>query len=403
MKYISSLSSAVFDRPYGRTLAILGSTGSIGTSALRVVAKNRDALQVVALAGARNMPLLARQAETFRPEYLGVLTEEKGHELRGLLPAGYSPQIFIGQEGYTALATLPEADLILAAQVGAAGLVPALAAARTGKVICLANKEALVLAGDLFRQTCQDNGAVILPVDSEHNALFQAFIGHGGKQVSRLILTASGGPFRTKSMEEIRAVTPAQALKHPNWSMGAKISIDSATMMNKGLEIIEAVYLYGAYPSEVDVVVHPQSIVHSLVEYTDGSQLAHLGMPDMEIPIGYCLGYPHRLNIGLERLDLAKVGTLTFEAPDLMRFPCLGLAREALAAGPSHPVVLNAANEIAVQAFLDGRITFPGIARLIERMLSNHSLTSIHDLEDILDLDAQTRTRSEEAIGKGEC
>ena len=349
------------------------------------------------------MALLARQAETFRPECLGVLTEEKAHELRGLLPAGYNPQIFIGQDGYTALATLPEADLILAAQVGAAGLVPALAAARAGKVICLANKEALVLAGDLFRQTCQDSGAVILPVDSEHNALFQAFIGHGGKQVSRLILTASGGPFRTKSMEEIRAVTPAQALKHPNWSMGAKISIDSATMMNKGLEIIEAVHLYGAYPSEVDVVVHPQSIVHSLVEYADGSQLAHLGMPDMEIPIGYCLGYPRRLNIGLERLDLAKVGTLTFEAPDLVRFPCLGLAREALAAGPSHPVVLNAANEIAVQAFLDGRITFPGIARLIERMLSNHSLTSVHDLEDILDLDAQTRTRSEEAIGKGEC
>lgn len=403
MKYISSLSSPVFDRPCGRTLAILGSTGSIGTSALKVVAKNRDALKVVALAGARNMALLARQAETFRPECLGVLTEDKARELRGLLPAGYNPQIFVGQDGYVALATLSEADLILAAQVGAAGLVPALAAARAGKVICLANKEALVLAGDLFRQTCQDSGAVILPVDSEHNALFQAFIGHGGKQVSRLILTASGGPFRTKSVEEIRAVTPAQALKHPNWSMGAKISIDSATMMNKGLEIIEAVHLYGASPSEVDVVVHPQSIVHSLVEYADGSQLAHLGMPDMEIPIGYCLGYPQRLNIGLERLDLAKVGTLTFEAPDLVRFPCLGLAREALAAGPSHPVVLNAANEIAVQAFLDGRLTFPGIARLIERMLSNHSLTSIHDLEDILDLDAQTRTRSEEAIGKGEC
>jgi 1-deoxy-D-xylulose-5-phosphate reductoisomerase len=403
MKYISSLSSPVFNRHCGRTLAILGSTGSIGTSALKVVAKNRDALKVVALAGARNMSLLARQAETFRPECLGVLTEEKARELRALLPAGYNPQIFVGQDGYVALATLPETDLILAAQVGAAGLVPALAAARAGKVICLANKEALVLAGNLFRQTCQDSGAVILPVDSEHNALFQAFIGHGGKQVSRLILTASGGPFRTKSVEEIRAVTPAQALKHPNWSMGAKISIDSATMMNKGLEIIEAVHLYGASPSEVDVVVHPQSIVHSLVEYADGSQLAHLGMPDMEIPIGYCLGYPQRLNIGLERLNLAKVGTLTFEAPDLMRFPCLGLAREALAAGPSHPVVLNAANEIAVQAFLDGRITFTGIARLIERMLSNHSLTSVHDLEDILDLDAQTRTRSEEAIGKGEC
>lgn len=402
MKYISGLSSPVFDQSGQRTLAILGSTGSIGTSALKVVAKNADALKIVALAGARNMPLLARQAAELRPEYLGVLNEEKEAELRTLLPAGYRPRILVGQDGYTAMATLPEADLILAAQVGAAGLVPALAAARAGKVLCLANKEALVLAGDLFRETCRISGAVVLPVDSEHNALFQALAGHDGRQACRLILTASGGPFRTKSLREIEAVTPAQALKHPNWSMGAKISIDSATMMNKGLEIIEAVHLYGATLSEVDVVVHPQSIVHSLVEYEDGSQLAHLGMPDMEIPIGYCLGYPKRLRIGLERLDLARIGTLTFEAPDTLRFPCLELARQALGAGPSHPVVLNAANEIAVQAFLDGRIPFPGIARLIEGMLAKHSLTCMHDLGDILDLDRQTRTWAEEAIGKGE-
>ena len=402
MKYISGLSSTVFDQSGQRTLAILGSTGSIGTSALKVVAKNADTLKIVALAGARNMPLLARQAAELRPEYLGVLNEEKEAELRTLLPAGYRPRILVGQDGYTAMATLPEADLILAAQVGAAGLVPALAAARAGKVLCLANKEALVLAGDLFRETCRISGAVILPVDSEHNALFQALAGHDGRQACRLILTASGGPFRTKSLREIEAVTPAQALKHPNWSMGAKISIDSATMMNKGLEIIEAVHLYGATLSEVDVVVHPQSIVHSLVEYEDGSQLAHLGMPDMEIPIGYCLGYPKRLRIGLERLDLARIGTLTFEAPDTLRFPCLELARQALNAGPSHPVVLNAANEIAVQAFLDGRISFPGIARLIEGMLAKHSLTCMHDLGDILDLDRQTRTWAEEAIGKGE-
>jgi 1-deoxy-D-xylulose-5-phosphate reductoisomerase len=403
MKYISGLSSPVFDRPGPRTLAILGSTGSIGVSALKVVAKNRDDLDVVALAGARNMTLLARQADQLRPAYLGVLDQEKAGELRGLLPAGYSPRILIGSEGYTQMATLPEADLVLAAQVGAAGLVPALAAARAGKVLCLANKEALVLAGDLFRQACQQSGAVILPVDSEHNALFQAFVGHEGRQARRLILTASGGPFRTWTLGEIEAVTPAQALKHPNWSMGAKISIDSATMMNKGLEVIEAVHLYGASLDDVDVVVHPQSIVHSLVEYEDGSQLAHLGMPDMEIPIGYCLGYPKRLRIGLERLDLARVGTLTFEAPDPVRFPCLDLARQALAAGPGHPVVLNAANEVAVQAFLDGRISFPGIARLIDGMLAKHCLTSMHDLGDILDLDRQTRTRSEEAIGRGEC
>ena len=402
MKYISGLSSPIFERSGQRTLAILGSTGSIGASALKVVAKNRDELKVVALAGARNMELLARQAAELRPEYLGVLNEEKEAELRTLLPAEYRPRILVGRDGYTAMATLPEADLILAAQVGAAGLVPALAAARAGKVLCLANKEALVLAGDLFRQTCQASGAVILPVDSEHNALFQALAGHDGRQARRLILTASGGPFRAKSLREIEAVTPAQALKHPNWSMGAKISIDSATMMNKGLEIIEAVHLYGATLGEVDVVVHPQSIVHSLVEYEDGSQLAHLGMPDMEIPIGYCLGYPKRLRIDLQRLDLARIGTLTFEAPDTERFPCLDLARRALDAGPSHPVVLNAANEIAVQAFLDGRISFPGIARLIERMLAKHSLTCMHDLGDILDLDRQTRTLAEEAIGKGE-
>ena len=400
MKYISPLVSPVFGRPGPRSLAILGSTGSIGTSALSVVAKNPDTLRVVALAGARNVELLARQAEMVRPRYLGVLTEEGARELRGLLPAGYAPEILVGRDGYAALATLPEADLVLAAQVGAAGLVPALAAAGAGKVLCLANKEALVLAGDLFRRTCAESGAVILPVDSEHNALFQAFAGHDGRQAVRLILTASGGPFRTWPAEKIRTVTPAQALKHPNWSMGAKISIDSATMMNKGLEIIEAVHLYGADLDEVDVVVHPQSIVHSLVEYADGSQLAHLGVPDMQIPIGYCLGYPERLNIGLERLDLAKVGTLTFEAPDPERFPCLRLAREALAAG--NPVVLNAANEVAVQAFLDGRISFPGIARLIEEMLSMQALTGVQDLDDILSLDAQTRTRAAEALGRGE-
>ena len=402
MKYISPLASPVFARTGPRSLSILGSTGSIGTSALKVAAKNRPALRVVALAGARNVELLARQADMFRPQYLAVLTAEAARSLRGLLPAGYAPEVLVGQEGYTALATLPEADLVLAAQVGAAGLVPALAAARAGKVLCLANKEALVLAGELFRQTCAESGAVILPVDSEHNALFQALAGHDGRQAVRLILTASGGPFRTWTADEIRAVTPAQALKHPNWSMGAKISIDSATMMNKGLEIIEAVHLYGASLEEVDVVVHPQSIVHSLVEYADGSQLAHLGMPDMEIPIGYCLGYPQRLDIGLERLDLAKIGTLTFEAPDPGRFPCLRLARQALAGGSAHPVVLNAANEVAVQSFLDGRISFPGIARLIEETLSMRNLTSAQELDDILALDALTRTRSNEILERGE-
>lgn len=403
MKYISAISSDLLDRPGQRSLAILGSTGSIGTSTLKVVAKNRNSLRVVALAGANNVELLAQQAEAFRPEHLGVLNADKARQLKELLPANYTPHIHVGQEGYVAMATLTDADLVLAAQVGAAGLVPALAAAHAGKILCLANKEALVLAGDLFRHACSSSGAVILPVDSEHNALFQAFLGHDCKQVTRLILTASGGPFRTKTLTEIQNATPAQALKHPNWSMGAKISIDSATMMNKGLEIIEAVHLYGATSDQVDVVVHPESIIHSLVEYEDGSQLAHLGMPDMEIPIGYCLGYPRRLFIGLERLNLAKVGTLHFEAPDLERFPCLRLAREVLDAGPSYPVVLNAANEIAVQAFLDGRITFPGISRLIGRLLDMHTATSVHELDAILDLDRSTRIRANESIGNNPC
>lgn len=401
MEYISPLVSPLLDRPGRRRLSLLGSTGSIGTSALRVVDKNREAFEILALAGARNVELLAQQAERYRPKYLGVLDNACARQLAGLLPAGYAPTIAVGLDGYAALATLPEADLVLAAQVGAAGLTPALAAAQAGKILCLANKEALVLAGHLFRQTCHSTGAVILPVDSEHNALFQAFIGHGGDQIARLILTASGGPFRTKSLPEIEAATPAQALKHPNWSMGTKISIDSATMMNKGLEIIEAAHLYGAPLDAVDVVVHPQSIVHSLVEYSDGSQLAQLGMPDMEIPIGYCLGYPRRLKIDLGRLDLVQRGPLTFEPPDEKRFPCLRLAREAMAAGPSHPVVLNAANEIAVNAFLKQKISFPGIARLITHMLENHAGAPVHDMGSILTLDAETRMRSEQAVMEG--
>lgn len=397
MHYISALHSPLLERPGKRRLCVLGSTGSIGASTLRVVAKNSETLDIIALAGARNVALLARQAAQFRPPFLAVLNTEKARQLKTLLPTDYAPEILVGQEGYCALACLPETDLVMAAQVGAAGLLPALSATRQGKVVCLANKEALVLAGALFRQTCTESGAVILPVDSEHNALFQAFVGHG-QQVSRLILTASGGPFRTASWEHIQAVTPAQALRHPNWSMGAKISIDSATMMNKGLEIIEAAHLYGAALADIDVVVHPQSIVHSLVEYSDGSQLAHLGVPDMEIPIGYCLGYPRRLRLDLKRLDLACVGTLTFEAPDPGRFPCLTLARQAQNAGPSHAVVLNAANEIAVQAFLDERISFPGIAQLIAHMLEKHSAVSLEDVQDILNLDTQTRRESEEAI-----
>lgn len=403
MRYISSLSSPLLTRPGKRNLAILGSTGSIGRSALRVVAKNSDLFRVIALAGARNIELLARQAMDFRPAYLAVLDENRAKALTTLLPSDYNPQILVGSSGYTTLATLDKADLVLAAQVGAAGLVPALAAAKAGKILCLANKEALVLAGHLFRQTCDQSGAVVLPVDSEHNALFQAMAGHDISQIKRLILTASGGPFHGKSAQDIAAATPETALKHPNWSMGAKISIDSATMMNKGLEIIEAVHLYGASPDTIDVVVHPQSIVHSLIEYQDGSHLAQLGIADMELPISYCLGYPRRLCLDLEPLDLIPLGSLNFEAPDETRFPCLRLAREALVASPSHPVVLNAANEVAVQAFLNHRLSLPGLARLVEHVLETHNTTSVADLDSILALDALTRERCEQAITEAKC
>jgi 1-deoxy-D-xylulose-5-phosphate reductoisomerase len=402
MKYISGLTSTHLHAGR-RVVSILGSTGSIGRSALRIALKNPKKLRVQALAGARNIKLLAEQAVQFRPAHLGVLDSAGADQLRTLLPEDYKPHIHVGQDGYATLAALPEADLVLAAQVGAAGLAPALTAVRSGKVLCLANKEALVLAGDLFRQTAAQSGCVILPVDSEHNALFQAMLGHGAGQVRRLILTASGGPFRTKTVQELQRVTPDQALNHPNWSMGAKISIDSATMMNKGLEIVEAVHLYGARPEQVEVVVHPQSVVHSLVEYEDGSQLAHLGVPDMEIPIGYCLGYPERLRTDLKRLDLTKIGTLTFEAPDAGRFPCLHLARQALTAGTAACVILNAANEIAVQAFLDRRIDFPSIARLIEAMLAAVPKMETNSLENILALDRESRILTERAMAEHAC
>lgn len=403
--YISPLPREAMAGNFPRELSILGSTGSIGVNALKVVAEHPEEFRVVALAGARNVELLAQQAATWRPAYLGVLDAAGAEKLRTLLPAGYAPRIMVGPEGYEELATLPEASMVLAAQVGAAGLRPSLAAARAGKALALANKEALVLAGELFRQACHEHGAVLLPVDSEHNALFQALAGHESADVRRIILTASGGPFRGRGRQELSTVTPENALRHPNWSMGNKISIDSATLMNKGLEVIEAFHLYGLPMEQIHVVVHPQSIIHSLVEYHDGSQLAHLGQPDMRIPIAYCLAWPRRVPLNLEPLDLAKTGTLTFEAPDLEAFPCLALAMRTLArdsGGPGQRIVLNATNEIAVQAFLEKRIAFLDIPRLVEQALEDYGATNApapQDLEAILDLDGASRRLAAEAIG----
>jgi len=402
--YISGLPGENMARIFPRRCSVLGSTGSIGVNTLKVAADRPQDFEIVALAGARNLDLLARQAATWRPPFLGVLEEAGAARLREMLPADYRPEILTGQEGYETLATLPQASLVVAAQVGASGLRPALAAARAGKILALANKEALVLAGELFRQACSESGAVLLPVDSEHNALFQALAGHEHQDVRRIILTASGGPFRGRSADQLADVTPADALKHPNWSMGSKITIDSATLMNKGLEVIEAWHLYGLPLEQIEVVVHPQSIIHSLVEYHDGSQLAHLGQPDMRIPIAYCMSWPRRVPLDLEPLDLARVGSLTFEKPDLAAFPCLALAMQTLdphKGGPGQRIALNAANEIAVESFLGGLIGFMDIPALVARAVETFTASGLpqpEDLEAIMQLDAQVRTETTRAV-----
>ena len=371
--YISDPPAEDWQHSLPRSLVILGSTGSIGRSALSVVAAHPDFFRIMGLACARQVERLAEQALQWRPPCLAVLDEEAAARLRTLLPGDYRPRILVGREGYAELASLPEASTVLSAQVGAAGLAGTLAAALAGKVICLANKESLVLAGGLVRDICARTGAVILPVDSEHNAIFQCLAGRG-QDVARLLLTASGGPFRGKSPAELAHVSVEQALAHPNWSMGAKISIDSATLMNKGLEVAEAFHLYGVPVERIAVLVHPQSLVHSLVELADHSLLAQLGTPDMRMAIAHCLMWPHCAPVGVPPLDLTK-GPLTFHEPDLAAFPCLELARKALRGRGGLCVVLNAANEAAVELFLDRRCSFPAIGRLIARALEAHAAT----------------------------
>lgn len=371
--YITQPPSLEYQRKTRRALAILGSTGSIGRSALKV-AESAHPIKIVALAGGRNVKLLAEQANQWRPDYLAVLDSDLAQELEGRLAPDYRPIIFWGQNGYATLASLPEADCVLSAQVGAAGLAATLAAALAGKVIALANKESLVLAGSLLRDLCQQTGAAILPVDSEHYALFQCSAGRS-QAVKSLVLTASGGPLLGRDAAEIAAVTPAQALRHPNWSMGAKISIDSASLMNKGLEMIEAMHLFGCPPENIRVLIHPQSIVHSLVEFDDDSTLAQLAVPDMRLPLGACLLWPDCRQSFVRPLDLARIGALTFAEPDLGAFPCLELAMRALrfefpqswrevGFNPAC-IVLNAANEQAVELFLQERISFGEIPRRI--------------------------------------
>lgn len=378
-----------------KRIAILGSTGSIGTQTLDVV--DQGGFQVVALTANSNAKLLAAQALKYSPQSVVMMNPAHLDELDYML-AGSGIEILTGMEGLTAAAAHRDADLVVNSLVGAVGVRPTWEAIRAGKDIALANKETLVTAGALIMEEAAARGVQILPIDSEHNALFQALHGEDRSKVSRLILTASGGPFRTFTQEQLLEVTPAQALKHPNWDMGGKITIDSATLMNKGLEVIEARWLFGIDYDRIDVVVHPQSIVHSLVEFADSSILAELGLPDMRVPIQYALHYPVRQKNTLERLDLAKVGQLTFEAPRWELFPCLSLAIQAGRRGGTLPAVMNAANEVAVYWFLQGKIRFMGIPELIARVMERHEIADSPDLDTILAADAWARAEAERMV-----
>lgn len=383
-----------------KRLAVLGSTGSIGVSCLDVVADFSERFEVVALTGARNLELLAAQIRRFRPRLAAVLCEDDAQRLRNLL-GDSTTEIVFGVEGLIACAAHAEADMTVSAIVGAAGLVPTMAAIEAGKEIALANKETLVTAGVLVMEAAARKGIRLYPVDSEHSAVFQSLEGHRSEDVRRLILTASGGPFRKLPLHEMRKVTLSQALDHPNWSMGRKISIDSATMMNKGLEVIEARWLFDLPGEQIAVQVHPQSIVHSMVEYRDGSVIAQLGIPDMKTPIAYALSYPERIPLRLPPLDLCAVGTLTFEEPDPTRFPCLSLAYHVLAAGGTAPAVLNAANEVAVEAFLEERIDFLDISAVIQAVLDRHDNRVPGHIDDVLRADLWARAEARRTIVAG--
>lgn len=383
-----------------KNLTILGATGTIGVNTLDVVARHPDKFRVIALTGQSQLEKLAEQCRRFQPKYAVVMDTDKAKNLEAML-SGLQTRVLAGVEALEHVSTLAEVDSVMAAIVGAAGLRPALAAARAGKRVLLANKETLVMAGRFFMEAVQQYGATLLPIDSEHNAVFQSMpAGYDGNLaahgVRRILLTASGGPFRTRAVETLKDVTPEEAVAHPNWVMGRKISVDSATMMNKGLEVIEARWLFNARPQQIDVVIHPQSIIHSMVEYLDGSVLAQLSNPDMRTPIAHALAYPQRVEAGATWLDLAAIGSLSFETPDHARFPCLKLAYQALETGGAAPAVLNAANEEAVAAFLDKRLPYLGIAATLEAILEKMAHHGAASLEELSAADAQARRLARE-------
>ncbi|SET40664.1 1-deoxy-D-xylulose 5-phosphate reductoisomerase [Nitrosospira multiformis] len=385
-----------------RHLTILGSTGSIGVSTLDVVARHPDRFRVVALTANKGVQKILEQCRRFEPRYAVLLDEASAERLQmEIREAGLATEVLWGVDSLEKVASLPEVDTVMAAIVGAAGIRPTFAAAATGKRVLLANKETMVMAGRIFTDVVKENHATLLPIDSEHNAIFQSLPQHFSGDlravgVRRILLTASGGPFRQMPLAALENVTPGQACAHPNWVMGQKISVDSATMMNKGLEVIEAHWLFEASPEQIEVVVHPQSIIHSMVEYVDGSVLAQLGNPDMRTPIAHALGFPERIETGVNPLDMFKVARLDFEAPDFERFPCLRLAYQALASGGSAPAVLNAANEVAVDSFLRGLMPFTSIPAMIEDVMQTIGRRDIATLDDVLAADGMAREAAQE-------
>jgi 1-deoxy-D-xylulose-5-phosphate reductoisomerase len=383
-----------------RNLTILGSTGSIGTNALNVVAQFPDRFNVKVLTARKNIQKLAQQVNQYRPELVAVFDETSAEALERILPRDMKPAIFYGSSGYQTAAAFESADMVLTAMVGAAGLMPTIAAIKAGKDIALANKETLVMAGEQVIQLAKNQDVDVIPVDSEHSAIYQCLMGQRLSEVDKLIITASGGPFMGKPAHLLSEVSPRDALKHPNWQMGPKISIDSATLMNKGLEVIEAMHLFQVKMDRIQVVVHPQSIIHSMVSFQDGSIIAQLGVPDMKTAIAFALSYPERLPLGQPVPDFASLGCFTFNEPDMKTFLCLSLAMTAGQTGGTLPAVLNAANEVAVHAFLEHHLAFNSIPVIIEQTMARHKNKQIPSLEDILDADQWARQAASELIGE---
>lgn len=380
-----------------KRLSILGSTGSIGVNTLHIVSQFPERFKVISLSAGLNTKLLKEQILQFRPKVVSVLNKELSEALRNELP-NVSVEIVYGIEGLIQVATHPEVDQVVSAIVGAVGLIPTLSAIKTGKTLALANKEPLVMAGKILMEEAKRNRAQIFPIDSEHSAIFQALLGHRKEDVHRLILTASGGPFLNLPLSRLQEVTVKDALNHPHWEMGKKITIDSASLMNKGLEVIEAHWLFDIPVEKITVLIHPQSIIHSMVEYIDGSIVTQMGITDMKIPISYALSFPERLHLNLPPLDLSKSGALTFSHPDPGKFPCLKLAYQSIEIGETMPAILNAANEVAVNAFLEGSLRFTEIPILLKRVMEEHEVKPVQTIEDVLKADHWARERSKAMI-----